>query len=65
MYADNIKSFLSKIVDISNDQIPFTGDCYKGTIDGRGEFFTVTNAAPTIKLSDMNLKILNSDTKFN
>ncbi|WP_294728026.1 hypothetical protein KST01_09400 [Fusobacterium animalis] len=65
LYADNIKSFLSKIVDISNDQIPFTGDCYKGTIDGRGEFFTVTNAAPTIKLSDMNLKILNSDTKFN
>lgn len=55
LYTDNIKDFLKKITKVYNDQVAFTGKCYKGTRD-KGETFIVTNAAPTIKVSNLFLK---------
>lgn len=49
LYRDNIKNFLKKITEIYDDQIAFTGECYKGSLE-KGEYFMVTNASPSIKV---------------
>lgn len=53
LYRDDIRSFLSRIYGYSNEKMSFTGNCYKGKIDGSGERIIVTNTGVGIYLQDI------------
>ena len=55
IYIDNIRSFLSKICGVGNEEMSFTGSCYKGGIDNTGDTLPVTNTAVPVYLQDVNM----------
>ena len=56
IYSDNIRNFLSKIVAVNDDYCAFTGICYKGGVDMKGEHLFVTNIAPSLHVDDLSIR---------
>ena len=55
IYIDNIRSFLLKICGVDAGYMSFTGNCYKGNIDGTGDTLPVTNTSVPICLQDVKI----------